>query len=225
MATDPPGRRGRTSSRSTGPTSCAGLIAAGAERGYLTFEEIAVDARGGRGHQGAGRPSCTASSSSSGVDVIAVDGVTAYKERKGERGPERESRKRQELDLTVEPSLDSLRLYLRSIGKVRPAHRRAGGRARQADRARRHGGQAAHGRGQPAPGRLDRQGLPGPRPQLPRPDPGGVARADPRRSRSSTTAAATSSRPTRPGGSARRSRGRSPTRRGRSGSRSTWSRS
>src|SRR5688500_12666693 len=44
-----------------------------------------------------------------GVDVIAADGVTAYKQGRD---------RKQELDLTVEPSLDSLRLYLRSIGRV-----------------------------------------------------------------------------------------------------------
>ena len=44
--------------------------------------------------------------------MIAADGVTAYKESK-----DTETRtSKQELDLTVEPSLDSLRLYLRSIG-------------------------------------------------------------------------------------------------------------
>jgi RNA polymerase primary sigma factor len=42
--------------------------------------------------------------------------VTAYKEAKGEAQPGQS--KKQELDLTVEPSLDSLRLYLRSIGRV-----------------------------------------------------------------------------------------------------------
>jgi RNA polymerase primary sigma factor len=47
--------------------------------------------------------------------VIAEDGVSAYKESKIS---ESESRRRQELDLTVEPSLDSLRLYLRTIGRV-----------------------------------------------------------------------------------------------------------
>ena len=46
-----------------------------------------------------------------------------------------------------------------------------------------------------------------------------------RAARSSTTARASSSPPTRPGGSARRSRGPSPTRRARSASRCTWSRS
>ncbi len=47
-----------------------------------------------------------------GVDVIAEDGVSAYKEAK------ESERRRPELDLTVEPSLDSLRLYLRAIGRV-----------------------------------------------------------------------------------------------------------
>jgi RNA polymerase primary sigma factor len=49
------------------------------------------------------------------VDVIAADGVSAYKEQKGS---ENGAAKKPELDLTVEPSLDSLRLYLRSIGRV-----------------------------------------------------------------------------------------------------------
>src|SRR5204862_4724700 len=51
-----------------------------------------------------------------GVDVIAEDGLTAYKEAK-EAGQPGQAKK-PELDLTVEPSLDSLRLYLRSIGRV-----------------------------------------------------------------------------------------------------------
>jgi RNA polymerase primary sigma factor len=52
-----------------------------------------------------------------GVDVIAANGVSAYKEQKSaENGAG--SAKKTELDLTVEPSLDSLRLYLRSIGRV-----------------------------------------------------------------------------------------------------------
>jgi RNA polymerase primary sigma factor len=92
------------------------LIAEGNERGYLTFEEIAstleevevtkeqvTELHGYLVEQG--------------VDVIAADGVTAYKEGKAEEGTNG-SRKKQELDLTVEPSLDSLRLYLRSIGSV-----------------------------------------------------------------------------------------------------------
>jgi RNA polymerase primary sigma factor len=86
------------------------LVAQGVERGYLTFEEIAstleeVDLtkeQVGNLH---------AHLVEHGVDVIAANGVTAYKES-------RESASKQELDLTVEPSLDCLRLYLRSIGKV-----------------------------------------------------------------------------------------------------------
>ena len=60
-------------------------------------------------------------------------------------------------------------------------HRRPGGLAREAHRARRHGREAAHDRGEPAARRLDREGLSRPRPLVPRPDPGGLARADPRR--------------------------------------------
>src|SRR5262245_20791796 len=92
-----------------------GLIAAGTERGYLTFEEIASTLE---------EVEVTKEQVSElhshlveqGVDVIAADGVTAYKESKGEDSAS--ERKKQELDLTVEPSLDSLRLYLRSIGSV-----------------------------------------------------------------------------------------------------------
>jgi RNA polymerase primary sigma factor len=97
-----------------------GLIAAGTERGYLTFEEIAATLE---------EVEVTKEQVSElhahlveqGVDVIAADGVTAYKEAKsgdGANGDASNGSKKQELDLTVEPSLDSLRLYLRSIGSV-----------------------------------------------------------------------------------------------------------
>ncbi len=97
-----------------------GLIAAGTERGYLTFEEIAATLE---------EVEVTKEQVSElhahlveqGVDVIAADGVTAYKEAKsgdGANGDGSNGSKKQELDLTVEPSLDSLRLYLRSIGSV-----------------------------------------------------------------------------------------------------------
>jgi RNA polymerase primary sigma factor len=93
-----------------------GLISEGTERGYLTFEEIASTLE---------EVEVTKEQVSElhnylveqGVDVIAADGVTAYKESKTEDGKD-EQRRKQELDLTVEPSLDSLRLYLRSIGSV-----------------------------------------------------------------------------------------------------------
>jgi len=94
--------------------SLGGLIAQGTERGYLTFEEIASALE---------EVEITKEQVSdlhahlveNGVDVIAADGVTAYKEN---RDAEAGSRRKQEVDLTVEPSLDSLRLYLRSIGSV-----------------------------------------------------------------------------------------------------------
>jgi RNA polymerase primary sigma factor len=89
------------------------LIGQGRERGYLTFEEIAgtleeVDVTKEQVHQLHGYLM------EHGVDVIAANGLTAWKEAKGRPdGP-----KKPELDLTVEPTLDSLRLYLRSIGRV-----------------------------------------------------------------------------------------------------------
>ena len=60
------------------------------------------------------------------------------------------------------------------------AHRRPGGRALEANRARRPPREAADGRGEPPPRRLDREELPQPGPALPRPDPGGDDRARPR---------------------------------------------
>ena len=60
------------------------------------------------------------------------------------------------------------------------ADRRPGGLPGQADRARRHVREDADDRGEPPPRRLDREELPRPRPLVPRPDPGGLARPDPR---------------------------------------------
>ena len=91
------------------------LITQGRERGYLTFEQIAatleeieVTKEQVRGLH--------AYLIEHGVDVIAEDGLTAYKEAREGGAPGQA--KKPELDLTVEPSLDSLRLYLRSIGRV-----------------------------------------------------------------------------------------------------------
>ena len=88
------------------------LVAQGQEKGYLTFEVIAStleeveltkeQVQGLHAHL-----------VEQGIDVVGEDGLTAYKEAKGEG-----QQKKAELDLTVEPSLDSLRLYLRSIGRV-----------------------------------------------------------------------------------------------------------
>jgi RNA polymerase primary sigma factor len=88
------------------------LISQGQEQGYLTFERIAstleeVEVTKEQVH------GLHAHLIDHGVDVIGEDGLTAYKEAKGEG-----QQKKAELDLTVEPSLDSLRLYLRSIGRV-----------------------------------------------------------------------------------------------------------
>ena len=91
------------------------LIGEGRERGHLTFEEIAgtleeVDVTKEQVQ------TLHTYLVEHGVDVVAADGLTAYKEAKSSgRG---EAAKKPELDLTVEPSLDSLRLYLRSIGRV-----------------------------------------------------------------------------------------------------------
>ena len=97
------------------PEELQGLIALGRERGYLTFEQIAgtLEEVEVTKEQVAG---LHAHLVEHGVEVLAEDGVSAYKEQRGESTGGQQ--KKPELDLTVEPSLDSLRLYLRSIGKV-----------------------------------------------------------------------------------------------------------
>jgi RNA polymerase primary sigma factor len=91
------------------------LIGQGRERGYLTFEEISATLEEVDVTKEQVR-SLHAYLIEHGVDVVGEDGVTAYKEAKGDGQPG--TAKKPELDLTVEPSLDSLRLYLRSIGRV-----------------------------------------------------------------------------------------------------------
>jgi RNA polymerase primary sigma factor len=91
------------------------LITQGRERGYLTFEQIAATLEEVEVTKEQVR-GLHAYLIEHGVDVIAEDGLTAYKEARGSGAPEQA--KKPELDLTVEPSLDSLRLYLRSIGRV-----------------------------------------------------------------------------------------------------------
>ena len=98
------------------------LLAEARERGFLTFEEIAALPRGSRRHEGAGRTSCTTTSSRTASTSSRDDGKPAAsssarsRPAAGAKDPARP--KKVELDLTVEPSLDSLRLYLRSIGRV-----------------------------------------------------------------------------------------------------------
>jgi RNA polymerase primary sigma factor len=86
-----------------------GLITTGSERGYLTFEEIAaaLEEIELTKEQVADLHTHLIDQ---GIEVLAADGVSAFEQQK--ESP------RQELDLTVEPSLDALRLYLRSIGRV-----------------------------------------------------------------------------------------------------------
>ncbi len=94
-----------------------GLVALGRERGYLTFEQIATTLEEVEitKEQVSG---LHAHLVEHGVDVIAEDGVSAYKEQRSGEGGGGNQAKKAELDLTVEPSLDLLRLYLRSIGQV-----------------------------------------------------------------------------------------------------------
>jgi RNA polymerase primary sigma factor len=92
------------------------LVAGGRERGYLTFEEISAcfeevelskeQIVGLHAHlQEAGVEIVAAEDRPPGMLDLGGDG--------GQPAP-----KRPVIDLTVEPSLDSLRLYLRSIGRV-----------------------------------------------------------------------------------------------------------
>jgi RNA polymerase primary sigma factor len=99
------------------------LILAGQDRGYLTFEEIAacLDEVEVTKEQVLELHSYLVDQ---GIDVVASDGRPAVSENgkveaaahAAERRPDQP--KKPEIDLTVEPSLDSLRLYLRSIGRV-----------------------------------------------------------------------------------------------------------
>ena len=77
------------------------------------------------------------------------------------------------------------------------------------------------GRGQPAPGDLDRQEIHQPRPAVPRSDPGRQHRPDEGRRQVRVSPRLQILAPTRPGGSARPSRARSPIRRAPSASRCT----
>ena len=91
------------------------LAAEGKERGYLTFEEIAttLDEVEVTKEQVSEFHSHLVES---GVELVTRDGRASAAEpvvARAEAGI-----KKAQIDLTVEPSLDSLRLYLRSIGRV-----------------------------------------------------------------------------------------------------------
>jgi RNA polymerase primary sigma factor len=99
------------------------LIAEGQERGYLTFEQIAsvfeeIEVTKEQVAE------LHAYLEEHDIDVVGQDGRPAttterrYEPDAGSVGKPADTPRKPELDLTVEPSLDSLRLYLRSIGRV-----------------------------------------------------------------------------------------------------------
>ncbi len=106
------------------------LIAEAQERGFLTFEQIAAcleDCEASKEQVQALREFLD----EQGIAVMGADGRVARSELHSlearaadagttgaERDPEAGRTARNELDLTVEPSLDSLRLYLRAIGRA-----------------------------------------------------------------------------------------------------------
>ncbi len=100
------------------------LIAEGQERGFITFEEIErcleeLDVTKEQIQE------LHAFLDEQGIEVVEADGRLAKSEGGSIEAsaaqaaePQPDQRKKVEIDLTVEPSLDSLRLYLRSIGRV-----------------------------------------------------------------------------------------------------------
>ena len=88
------------------------LLAEGRERGFLTFDEIAACLEEVEVTKEQVR-SLHVHLVDAGVEIVAGEGRQAALQ-----GPAPAQAKRPEIDLTVEPSLDSLRLYLRSIGRV-----------------------------------------------------------------------------------------------------------
>jgi RNA polymerase primary sigma factor len=98
------------------------LIAEGQERGFLTFgqieaclEEVEVTKEQ--------LQELHSYLEEQGIDVVEADGKPLKRDAAGGDNAsavqsQSEERKKLEIDLTVEPSLDSLRLYLRSIGRV-----------------------------------------------------------------------------------------------------------
>jgi RNA polymerase primary sigma factor len=99
------------------------LIAEGHDRGFLTFEQIATcleEVEVSKEQLG----ELHAYLDEQGIDVVQEDGRVATSETSRveaaavQATEPRVEGKRNDIDLTVEPSLDSLRLYLRAIGRV-----------------------------------------------------------------------------------------------------------
>jgi RNA polymerase primary sigma factor len=100
------------------------LIAEGQERGYLTFDQIRTCLEEAEVSKEQVQE-LHAYLDEHGIEVVEADGRLAKSEGSsveagaaGAAEPRPDQRKKVEIDLTVEPSLDSLRLYLRSIGRV-----------------------------------------------------------------------------------------------------------
>jgi RNA polymerase primary sigma factor len=93
------------------------LVTEGRERGFLTFEEVAVCLEEVEVTKEQVQELHTYFVDN-GIDVVAADGKPVVSEEKGDQPKDPVTPRKPEIDLTVEPSLDSLRLYLRSIGKV-----------------------------------------------------------------------------------------------------------
>jgi RNA polymerase primary sigma factor len=94
------------------------LVAEARERGYLTLEEVAsvLDDLGLGEEQ---LKELVSYLSDQGLELALEEAGSLEAEGPAKvEEPQHEPQKKPELDLSVEPSLDSLRLYLRSIGKV-----------------------------------------------------------------------------------------------------------
>jgi RNA polymerase primary sigma factor len=96
------------------------LVSESRDRGYLTFEEIASCLEEVEVTKEQVR-SLHAHLLETGVDVVSKDdraAVASHESPPSRSSAEPAAKKEPDIDLTVEPSLDSLRLYLRSIGRV-----------------------------------------------------------------------------------------------------------
>jgi RNA polymerase primary sigma factor len=101
-----------------------GLIAEGQERGFLTFEQLATSLEEAEVSKEQVHE-LHAYLLEQGIEIVDSDGHPARADGTGMEtngaqaaSVQQDQPRRPEIDLTVEPSLDSLRLYLRAIGRV-----------------------------------------------------------------------------------------------------------